>query len=146
MGLISKNRVPHIIVMGYLNLVKQNDVFQFCRVAHYSALSYQGIPSDKSTVPDFRIFSNDSRSVDTCRRRHFGRSGNPNIFSCLFILVLWQSVSQIHDKLPDLRQDLPRVGNPFKDCACNRLIEIKKLRYCQFFHTAPPFPYDFLDV
>lgn len=63
MGLISQNRVSHIIVVGNLNLIEENDVLKLCGIAHYGALSYQSASADKGAVADLRSPAHNQRTV-----------------------------------------------------------------------------------
>ena len=71
MGFISQNGIPHIIIMGYLDLIKKDHIFQFCRVANNSPLSYQSISPDKSAMAYLCVFPNDCRPVNIGSRSYF---------------------------------------------------------------------------
>ena len=88
MGLKSQNRIPHIVIMRHLYLVKENHILKLRRVAYHCSLSHQGISPDKGTVADLRILSDDGGACNKRRGSHLCGTGNPDILSPLLILLL----------------------------------------------------------
>ena len=84
MGLIAEDGIAYVIVIGYLHLVKEDNVFQFGGVAYYGAFAYDGVSTDKCTVADLRAFVNDGRAVEVGGGGDFGSFSNPDILTTLF--------------------------------------------------------------
>ncbi len=72
MGLISQNGISYIIIMGNLHLIEQDHILKFCRISHNGAFADNGISTDKSAMPDFRVLADDCRAMDICRLKYLG--------------------------------------------------------------------------
>ena len=84
---IAKNAVAHIVVMRDLYFVKEDHIFEFCRVADNGALADDRISADKCAVADLRVLINDAGTVEACRGGDFGRFCDPDVLAALLILV-----------------------------------------------------------
>ena len=58
--------------MGDLDVVEEDHVFQFHRVAYHAVFSYQGRTPDESAVADFRVGTDDAGGTKECGRSHGG--------------------------------------------------------------------------
>ena len=134
MRLKSKDTVPYIVIMRYLYLVKQDDIFKLCGISHYSTLSHNGISSDKGTVSYFCILVNNSRSVNTRCRCDGSTVCHPYMLFDLRIGILWKLCSKLQDKRTDLRQKLPWILCCLKQLCCDCFIQVIKITDFKFFH------------
>ena len=85
MALEAQDRVPYIIVVRGLNAVKEDDVFQFHRIAHHTARAHQGGAPDEGAVPDFRFRANDAGRAQKGRGGQAGGFMDPNAGGALLI-------------------------------------------------------------
>ena len=115
MSLIAKDAVSHIVVMGHLHLIEENHVFQLCGIADHRSLSHDGAAPYKGTVAHLGILIDDERAIQAGRGSHFRAFRNPDVFPPFLITVFRKAVSQLDDKILDLRQNLPGIFRPFKN-------------------------------
>ena len=122
MGLITQDCISHIIIVRYLNLIKKDDVFQFCRIAYHTAFTHKSFSTDKCAVADFGLFSDDGRSIDAGSRCNLCGFCDPDISLMVIILCRIQCFSQFDNEISDFRKDFPGICFPFKKLFCNGLI------------------------
>ena len=115
MGFIAKDTVSHIVVMGHLHLIEENHVFQLCGIADHRSLSHDGAAPDKGTVAHLGFLIDDERAIQAGRGSHFRAFRNPDVSPPFLITVFRKAVSQLDDKILDLRQNLPGIFRPFKN-------------------------------
>ena len=108
-GLVAQDAVAHIVVVGRLHTVEQDDVLQLHGVAHHAAVAHQGAASDKRAVAHLRTGADDTRRAQIGRGRHRGRSVHPHL-RCPLLKLLPQRRAQLPDQVADTGQRLPRVG------------------------------------
>ncbi len=110
MGFIAQNAVPHIVVMGHLHFVEQDNVFQLRGIAYHGPFSHDGIAAHKRTVADFSILVYDKRPVQAGRGGYFGAFGNPDMLSPFLINFFRKALAQADDKIMDFRKRFPWIG------------------------------------
>ncbi len=124
MRLISQDRIAYIIIMGHLYFIKENHIFQLCRISYDSPLAYQGISPYKCAVAYLCLFSDNRRTVDIRAFRYFCRLCDPDILSPLLILLFAQRISQLHYEITDFRQHLPGIFRPFEQIFRDSFVQI----------------------
>ena len=80
MRLIAEDRVADIVVMRDLDIVKQDDIFQFRRIADNTVLADKRRTADERGVPDLGARTDDAGSCDLCGRKDLGGLVDPDIF------------------------------------------------------------------
>ena len=125
MGFITQDRVTYIVIMRYLDVIKQYHIFQFRRISHHGMFPHDGTAANKRTVTDLSFFINDHRTMDICRRCHYCTSGDPYILAPPLKLVVRQFLSQLNDKITDQRQNLKRICLSLKNPGCDRFRPVK---------------------
>lgn len=110
-GLVAQNTVAHIVVVGRLHPVEQDDVLQLHGVAHHAAVAHQCAAPDERAVAHLRTGADDARRPQIGRGCHRGRLMHPYLRRRLSE-VLPQRRAQLPDQLADAGQRLPRVGEP----------------------------------
>ena len=126
MGFITKDAVSHIIVVRHLYFIEENHVFQLCGIADHRSLSHDGAAPHKGTVAHLRILIDDERAVQAGRGSHFRAFRDPDVFPPFLITVFRKAVSQLDDKILDLRQNLPGIFRPFKNSRRYGFLQIIK--------------------
>ena len=134
MRFISKDSISHIIIMRNLHLIKKNGVFKLCGIAYYCSLSDNCFSSDKSTVTDFCIFSNNNRSVNAGCRRNLCCFCNPDVSFSVFILLRIQGISKLYNKISDFRKHFPRICFSLKQFRRYCLFQVQKFLNSIIFH------------
>ena len=129
----AKDGIPYIVIVRNLHVVEQYDILQFRRIADRRVLADDRTSADESTLADLRIPADDRRSVNISAVKDDGAFVNPDILSVLPVRVFLrvQRFPELENKIPDLRENLPRIGCPLKKVLCNGLIEI-----IEFFNPA----------
>ena len=95
--------------MRYLNVIKQDDIFQLRGVAYYGAIPYYGAASYECAVPDLSVFTDDNRPVEIRGRKNNGGLGRPNIFLDLLVFILRQRRAQGQNKFLNMRKSFPGI-------------------------------------
>ena len=101
MALVSENAVSDIIVMRNLNIVEENDIFQFCAVADHTVIAYQRAATDKCTGTDFCFVTDNGRCPDIIVRIDFGIFRDPDIFADFVKFIGGQGLSTLDDEFLD---------------------------------------------
>ena len=139
MGAIAQDGISHIVVVGHLHMVEEDDVFQFCRVSHHAVGPYQSVAPDKGSRAHLGVRPDDAGPADIAVGIQPGTLVNPHIGPALFILVFRQGSPQPGDKGTDLRQGLPGIGVFFQQGGGGGMGQVKQVTDHQFvFHTATP--------
>ena len=120
MGFVSQNTVAHIVVVGYLHIVKQNYVFQFYGVADHAVLTNQGRATDEGTVAYFGICTDDARRSQVSGRRDDGGFMYPYIGLNL-IVIFAQLAAKGENQGFDPPQCLPRQIKVRQVGSCHRV-------------------------
>ena len=114
MGVATQDRVADIIIVGGLNIVKEDHVFQLHGVAHHSLLADDSAAADERAVPNLRLMVDDAGPADVGRGEHFGVFCNPDILAGVVILIQGQGCAQGLDVVAQLTQNFPGVGLALK--------------------------------
>ena len=136
MGLVAQDRVPHIIVMGGLHVVKQHYVFQLHGVAHHGVLAHDGAAPDEGAVAHLCPMVDDAGGAQVGRGEDLGVLSHPDTLAGVIILRRVQALAQLQDEGLDLIQHLPGVGLAFKQLPGDGFIQIKKVLDC--YHITSP--------
>jgi len=134
----AKHRIAHIIVMRHLNVVEQNDIFEFGGVSHHCVFADNRVPSDKGTVADLRVFVDNARAVDAGARRDCGTLCNPDAFRRGVKPIGRQRFPQLQNKIMNLRKNLPRISIPIEKRVRNRVRKIEQRADFKRFHYYDP--------
>ena len=138
MGLVTENRVSHIIVMWNLYAVEKNHILKLSGISHHGALPHDCVPADKGAVTDFRVLSDNGRAVDIRGRSHTGGSGDPYVLSPALVFLRIKGFSQFFYESSNLRKDFPGISLSLKKLFCDRFIQIKHVFNSEFFHFSFP--------
>ena len=87
MGFIAQNTVAYIIIVGDLDIVEEDHVFQLYGVAHHAVFANQGAAPDESAVPDFCTGPDDAGGTQKGRRGYSGGFVYPNLGLYFFVIV-----------------------------------------------------------
>ena len=124
-ALIAQNRVAHVVVVGHLNAVKENDVFQFHGVAHHAAFANQSGATDESAVAHLGVGADDTGGAQVGGRHHLGGAVYPHLGLRLVILLRGQSTAQGENQLGDSLQCLPGIFKLPQIISSNGMREVK---------------------
>ena len=136
MGLVAQHRVPHIIIVGGLHVVKEHHVLQLHGVAHHGVFAHDGAAPDEGAVAHLGPMVDDAGGAQVGRGKDFGVLGHPDPFIGLVILRRVQALAQLQDEGLDLIQHLPGVGLAFKQLPGDGFIQIKQVFDC--YHVTSP--------
>ena len=109
MRFVTKNRISYIIIVGYLNAVKDYAVFYLSGIAHNTALADESAASDKRTVSYLGICAYYAGGADICRGENLCAFGYPDVFAHQVVFFGAESFSYADNKILDFRQNLPRI-------------------------------------
>ena len=79
MRMAAQNRVPNVIVVGHLDPIKQDHIFQLHRIPHHSFFPHNRTSPDKCAVANLRVMVNDARTPEIGRRENLCILRNPDI-------------------------------------------------------------------
>ena len=125
MGFITENRISYIIIMRNLYFIKQNNIFKFSRITYYSSLSYDSVATDKGTVANLCIRTNNCRAINIRCWRNHSRFCYPHMFFYFFILIFGKKHSYFHNEVMNLWKNFPRIGFPLEKLSCDGLGHIQ---------------------
>ena len=145
MGLIAEDTVAHIVVVGRLHVIEQDDILQLHGVAHHAMGAHQRAAADKGAVAHLRLRADDARAGDGCRGRDVRRPVHPHlrakgqIFAVQLCAQRTNAVRQVGERLPGIGkagQVVPR------QCMCQIIkvvdgVHSLLLRACATVRTAP---------
>ena len=77
MGFVSKNSISYIVIMRNLYFIKKDCIFEFCGISDNCSFSHNYISTDKCTMADFRILTDNSRPIDISSWSYFGNRCRP---------------------------------------------------------------------
>ena len=131
MGLIAKDRIPHIVVMRHLHIVEQDHVFQLRGVAHHAVIANQCAAPDKGALAHLRPMANDAGAVEIGGFEHRGVLRHPDVLQNLavpvggmVILLLRQLLSDFQNQVGDPGQRLPWIGELLQVISRQRMAQI----------------------
>ena len=78
-GVAAQDGVPHVVVMGGLDVVKEDHVLQLHGVAHHGLLAHDGAAPDEGAVADLRLVVDDAGAADVGGGEHLGVLGDPHV-------------------------------------------------------------------
>ena len=136
MGLIAKDRVTHVIIVGGLHIVKEHHVLQLHGVAHHGVLAHDGAAPDEGAVAHLGPMIDDAGGAQIGGGENLGVLGHPDTLAGLVILRRVQACAQLQNEGLDLIQHLPGVGLAFKQLPGDGFLQIEKVFDC--YHVTSP--------
>ena len=109
-GAVAQNAVTHIVVVGHLDIVENDHIFQFYGVAYHAIAAHKGAAPDKGAMPHFGFRTDDAGRADKSGRSDLCAAVSPYLRSNLGIFVRRQLTAQRDDHLLDALQRLPGIG------------------------------------
>ena len=109
MALVAQDGVAHIVVVGGLDVVEEDNVFQLHRVAHHTVGSHQGGAPDKGTVAHLGFGADDAGGAQVGGGGHHGGFVDPDVLLGLAVLLRGELAAQGEDQILDAVQGLPGV-------------------------------------
>ena len=148
MGLVAQNGIAHVIVVGYLHVIKQDDILQLRGVAHHAVVSHQCAAPDKGALAHLRPMANDAGAVEIGGFEHRGVLRHPDVLQNLavpvggmVILLLRQLLSDFQNQVGDPGQRFPRIGKPRQIVPGQRMAQVIEILDCQhYFFTSIRWP------
>ena len=136
MGLIAQNRVAHIVIVGGLHIVKEDDIFKLAGVAHNRLLANDCTAPDKSAVAYLSFMINDAGRANVCRGENAGILGNPNALIRIIKFLRIKSGAQLKDKALYIIQNFPGIGLALEERGCNAVFKVQQI--FDFNHITSP--------
>ena len=131
MGLIAKDRIPHIVVMRHLHIVEQNHIFQLRGIAHHAVIANQCAAPDKGALTNLRPVADDAGAVEIGGLEHRCVLGHPDILQNVavpvggvHILVLRKLLADLQNQVGDPGQRLPWIGELLQVISRQRMAQI----------------------
>ena len=125
-GLVAQDAVAHIVVVGRLYAVEQDDVLQLHGVAHHAARAHQGAAPDERAVAHLRVRADDARSAQEGRGRDPGGLMYPHVRGGAFV-VRSQRRAEGQDQVGDAGQRLPGIGKAGQIIPRQRVCQVKQI-------------------
>lgn len=122
----AKHAVAHIIIMGDLYLIEQDDIFKLRGITYDRIFPYYGVFPDERTVAYLSAFINDTVRSDVSAFKHRSVFGDPDILSAPFIKFLRQAFSEPDNKFPDFGKNLPGINTAGEKIRRYGFLQIKK--------------------
>ena len=107
-GLVAQNAVAHIVEVGDLNVVKEDDVLQLHGVAHHAVFAHQCGAPDEGAVADLGVRADDAGGTEIGGGEDRGGLVDPDGGGD-FREVLAQSGAEREDQLLNALEGLPGV-------------------------------------
>jgi len=130
MRFVPNYRIPDIVKVGYLGVVKDNAVFKLARIAKNHGVADDHIFPDIAAASDFAVFSDPGRTLNRCPVFDQGPAADVDIFADEGAAKNAPVNSWFEAKLKiasDLLKRIPHVRAIVEDCAVFRLVEIKEI-------------------
>ena len=128
-GLIAKDRIPHIVVMRHLHIIKQNNIFKLRRVAHHAVVPHKCASPDESTGPNLRPVADNAGAGNIVIGIDHGVFGNIDPLGRSIILLCRQAFAQLQNKVFDSVQHLVGVRFPGEQGRCQGMGKIQQVLY-----------------
>ena len=109
MALVAQDGVAHIVIVGGLDVIKENDVLQLHRVAHHAVGAHQSRAPDKGAVTHLSLRPDDAGCAQIGGRRYNGGLVDPDVLLGLAVLLRGELAAQGEDQLLDAVQGLPGI-------------------------------------
>ena len=126
MGLIAQDAVAHVVVVGRLHAVEQDDVLQLHGVAHHAVVAHQGAAADERAVAHLRACADDAGCAQIGGGRHHGGLVYPNLRRTLRKVRL-QCGPQLPDQVTDAGQRLPGIGEARQIRRCTGMGQVEQV-------------------
>ena len=124
MAVIAQDGVAHIVVVGRLHMVKEDDILQLHAVAYHAVGAHQGGAADKGAVSYFGVRSDDAGRTQISTGKYFRCLMYPYILGYLIILLRREGLSQGKDHVLDALQRLPGIGKLAQIIGCQGMIQV----------------------
>ena len=134
-GLVAQDAVAHVVIMGRLHAVKEDDVLQLHGVAHHAARAHQGAAPDERAVAHLRVRADDARPAQIGRGRDLGGLMYPHVRGGAFV-VRAQRRAEGQDQVGDAGQRLPGIGEAGEIVPRQRVVQVKQV--LNGIHDFPP--------
>ena len=109
MSFIAQNRIPDIIVVRHLHLIKKNHILKLCGIAYHSSFSNQSAAADKGTVAHLGFPAHNNRPVQKRGRSDLCGLMDPHIAVSFFVFFRIQAVAQSNYKIADSLKRVPGI-------------------------------------
>ena len=100
MGEVAQNGVAYVVVVGSLNVVEENDVFELNGVADNAVRADESRASDESAVSYFCFGADDAGCAEVSGLKNLGGLVNPNAFGSLLVIAA-ECGAELEDKVLD---------------------------------------------
>ena len=87
MGLVAQDGVAHVVVVGHLDVVEQDHVFQLRGVAHHAVVAHQGVAPDEGAGTHLGLVADDAGAADVGGGEDRGVPGDPDVLRDLGVIV-----------------------------------------------------------
>ena len=108
-ALVAQDGVSHIVVVGRLDAVKEDDVLQLHRVAHHAVGPHKRGAPDKGAVAHLGLRSDDAGRAQVGGGGHHSGFVDPDVLLGLAVLLRGEAAAQGENQLLDAVQGLPGV-------------------------------------
>ena len=123
-GLVAQNGVAHIVVVGNLDIVKENHIFQLRGVAHHAVGPHQGVAPDKGPGAHLGLRPDDAGPCNKVVGVNFGGFVDPHLFLGVVVLLLGEVLPQLPDKGADFWQSLPGIFHGLQQRRRRRVAQV----------------------
>ena len=136
MGLVTQHRVTHIVIVGGLHIVKEDDIFKLAGVAHNGLFAHNGAAADEGAVAYLRLMVNDAGRAYIGRGENRGILGDPHAITGIVVFIGRKRGAQFKDESLYIIQNLPGIGLTLKKRGSNAVAEVQQIFY--FYHITSP--------
>ena len=127
-GLEAQNAVAHVVVMGRLDVVEQDDVLQLDRVADHAVRADERRAPDERAVAHLGLGADDAGRAQIGRRHDLGGLVHPDLGRDLVVFRRVKLCAQLENAVLDARERLPRIGELREVLPRQRMRQIIEIR------------------
>ena len=136
---VAQDGVPYIVVVGDLDLVKEDDVLELHGVAHHAAGPHQGGAPDKGPVAHLGLRPDDAGGPQPGGGKDLGRLVDPHLGGRLVVFLRRELRPQAEDQVPDAVQGLPGVVEARQVFSRQAVGQVQQLCRFQLHHNMRSF-------